>query len=150
MLTCLAALVNQFLGYTGLAGGRQQDAAECLMHFLEAVDGGRMQQRVCKSYAAATVQGMILCKASEEAQVSRDAPPVSMSNLLTTALTDEQALREDPPALIVRVENIYEQNEVYFSVDAAATWDATRLELTVMGREDTTVEYKVAGYVAHI
>ena len=118
VLTCLAALVNQFLGYTGLAGGRQQDAAECLMHLLQAIDGGRMQQRVCKSHAAASVEGMILCKASEEAQVSREAAPVSMANMLTTALTVEQALREDPATLIVRVENIYEQNDAYFSVDA--------------------------------
>ena len=59
-------------------------------------------------------------------------------------------MREDPAALIVRVENIYEQNDAYFSIDAAASWDATRLELTVMGRDDATVEYKIAGYVAHI
>jgi hypothetical protein len=148
--TKLAALVEQVLSHTGFLEGRQQDAAECLMYLLGAVDGGRMQERVCMAYAAATVEGMILCTASAEAQVSSEAPPVSMGNLLTGSLTDDQALREAPPALIIRVENIYEQNDVYFSVDALASWDATRLELTVMGDDSNTVVYKVSGYVAHV
>jgi len=150
VLTSLASLVNVFLNYTGFAAGRQQDAAECLMHLLGAVDGGGMQERVCRSYAAATVEDMILCRASEDAQVSREAAPVSMASLLTAALTDDQALVAAPLALVVRVENIYEQNDEYFSVDALASWDATRLELTVVGDDSNTVVYKVSGYVAHI
>jgi hypothetical protein len=150
VLTALASLVEQFLNFTGFAGGRQQDAAECLMYFLQAVDGGRMQGRVCKSYAAANIESMILCRASEEAQVSREAAPVSMASMLIASLTGEQALQEAPPALIVRVENIYEQNDEYFFIDALVSWDATRLELTVMGDDNNTVVYKVSGYVAHI
>jgi hypothetical protein len=150
VLTSVASFVNEFLSFSGFAGGRQQDAAEGLMEILKGVDAGQMQERCCKSYTRNSVESMILCKVSEDAQVSRDAPPVSMAALLTTALTDEEALDEDPPALILRVENIYEQGENYFSVDASASWDATRLEFTVVGRADSTVEYKVSGYVAHI
>ena len=119
----LLALVQQILRQTGFPGGVQQDAAVCLMHLLQAVDGGRMQQRVCSALAAASLENMILCRASTEAQVSRDAPPVSMGQMLTASLTDEQGLSEDPAALVLRVENIYEQSDQYFAVDAQAVWD---------------------------
>ena len=56
----LTAFVQQLLRHSGFAGGVQQDAAECLMHLLQAVDEGRMQRRVCGSYAAASLDGMIL------------------------------------------------------------------------------------------
>ena len=69
---------------------------------------------VCGAYAASSVENMILCQAAEEAQVSRDAAPVMMKDLLVTALTDDQAIRSDPPALVLRVENIYVQNEQHF------------------------------------
>ncbi len=42
----LTVLVRQILRQAGFAGGAQQDAAECLMHLLQAVDVGRMQKRV--------------------------------------------------------------------------------------------------------
>ena len=72
------ALVQQFLRHAGFTGGVQQDAAECLMHLLQAVDGGRMQRRVCGSYAAASLESMILCRSPPETHVSRNAPAVSM------------------------------------------------------------------------
>ena len=34
----LTAFVQQLLRHSGFAGGVQQDAAECLMHLLQAVD----------------------------------------------------------------------------------------------------------------
>ena len=66
----LLALVRQILRHTGFAGGIQQDAAECLMHLLQSVDGGRMQQRVCGAYAVASQENMILCRTTAEAHVS--------------------------------------------------------------------------------
>ena len=52
------------------------------------------------------------------AQVSRGAPPVSITSLLVSSLTGDQAIAEAVPALIVRVENIYESGGDYFAVDA--------------------------------
>ena len=149
-LTPLSALVQQIRKQAGFSGGAQQDAAECLMHVLQAVDGGRMQQRVCGAYAAASLENMIMCRTQPEAQVSRDAPPVRMGEMLISALTDEQGLGEDPPALVIRVENIYEQSNEYFAVDAQAAWDFEHLDVTVLGRADTTATYRVTGYVAHV
>jgi len=99
----LTALVQQILTYANFPGGRQQDAAECLMNLLKAVDEGRMQRRVCGAYAASSIESMILCRSPPETHVSREAPAVSMAHMLTASLTDDQALREDPPALVVRV-----------------------------------------------
>ena len=62
-----------------------------------------MQKRVCGAFAAMSLENMILCRAAEEAQVSRDAPPVSMVNLLVGSLTEELALREAPASLVIRV-----------------------------------------------
>ena len=146
----LTMLVRQILRQAGFAGGAQQDAAECLMHLLQAVDVGRMQERVCGSLAASSVDGTILCRSAAEAHVSREAPPVSMANMLVGSLTDDQAMHEDPPALVVRVENIYEEDEQHFAVDALADWSVDSLELGVLGVASTTTIYAVAGYVAHV
>jgi hypothetical protein len=146
----LLAMVQQILRHTGFAGGIQQDAAECLMHLLQSVDGGRMQQRVCGAYAVASLENMILCRTTAEAHVSRNAPSVSMGQMLVAALTDDQAMQEDPAALVVRVENIYEQQEQYFAVDAAADWDVDLLEFSMLGNEESIGTYRVAGYVAHV
>ena len=105
-------LVQQVLRQAHFPGGTQQDAAECLMHLLQSVDQGNMQRRVCGAFAAMSVENMIHCPAAAEAQVSRDAPPVAMGNLLMGALTDEHAIQAAPPALVIRVENTYEQNDM--------------------------------------
>ena len=146
----LTAFVQQLLRHSGFAGGVQQDAAECLMHLLQAVDEGRMQRRVCGSYAAASLDGMILCRTVTEAHISSQAPAVSMANMLVGCLTDDQAMQEDPPALVIRVENIYELDGQYFAVDASADWTVATLELGVLDRPDATISYSVAGFISHV
>ena len=94
-----------------------------MMHLFQCIDGGRMQERICGAYAAMSVDGMIMCSAEDEAKVGRDAPPVSMANLLLTSLTGGQAIQAAPPALVIRVENIYDLGgQDYFAVDARADW----------------------------
>ena len=130
--------------------GSQHDAAECLMYLLHTVDNGRMQQRVCGAHAAVSVEGMILCCAAEDAQVSREAPPVSMSAMIIASLTGESALVSAPLALVLRVENIYEQNEDYFAVDARADWGEAEIECTVKEDAEQCPRYRVEAYVAHV
>ena len=150
LIVPLSGVVGQILRHSGFPGGVQQDAAECLMHILLAVDGGRMQQRVCGAYAVASVENMILCSAAAEAQVSREAHAVQMSDLLVASLTGDSALREHPPAVLVRVENTYEQHGQHFSVDARAAWNTSSLPLTLLDQPGVSMPYDVAGYVAHI
>ena len=85
----------------GFAPGTQQDAAECLMRILEHVDRGGMQARVCGAGAASSVESMILCRASEDAQVSRANAPVSMAAVLQTSLTGDQAMWVAPLTMVV-------------------------------------------------
>ncbi len=51
----LATLVQQLLRHSGFVGGAQQDAAECLMHLLQATDGGNMQGRVSREMSPVMV-----------------------------------------------------------------------------------------------
>ena len=59
------------------------------MRILEYADRGGMQLRVCGAGAATNVEGMILCRASEDAQVSRAGAPVSMAAVLQTPPTGD-------------------------------------------------------------
>ena len=146
----LASYVEQVLRQTGFTGGVQQDAAECLMHLLLSIDQGRMQGRVCGANAVASVESMILCEIADEAQVARDAAPVSSNGLLMSSLTGDQAIAESVPALVVRVENMYEHAGDYFTVDARADWAGFPIELTVRNAPNRGPQYVVAGYVAHV
>ena len=83
------------------------------------------------------------------AQVSHDAPPVDMQNLLMTSLTGDNAIAASVPALVIRVENIYEAGEQYFAVDASADWSGGPIELSVRDAPDRRPQYAVAGFVAH-
>ena len=120
------------------------------MHLLQSVDNGTMQQRVCGAYAAVSVENMILCRAEAEAQVSREAPPVSMAAMIASSLTDERALLSAPLALVLRVENIYEQNDNYFAVDARADWSVAEFDCTVLADAEQCPRYRVEAYVANI
>ena len=73
-----------------------------------------------------------------------------MTTLLASSLTGDQAIAAAVPALVVRVENIYESGGAFFSVDASAAWSADPFELTVRDAPDRRPRYAVAGYVAHI
>ena len=73
-----------------------------------------------------------------------------MTTLLAPSLTGDQAIAAAVPALVVRVENIYESGGAFFSVDASAAWSGDPFELTVRDAPDRRPRYAVAGYVAHI
>ena len=145
----LAELLDQLLRQAGFAGGSQQDAAECLMHLFLSVDQGRMQARVCGASAVASVESMILCDVSDEAQVAADAPPV-LASMIVASLTGDSAIAEAPRALVIRVENVYEHGGQYFAVDARADWAGFPVELTVREAPDLQPQYTVACFVSHI
>ena len=146
----LAAWVEKLLAHTSFVGGAQEDAAKCLMHILMAVDQGHMQRRVCGANAVSSVENMLLCPADESAQVSRAAGVVDMAALLMTTWTGDQAIAEAADALVVRLDNVYEVDGAYFSVDAEADWSRTNFGITVRNAPQAVPEYSVAGYVAHI
>ena len=77
------------------------------MLVLLSTDNGRMQQRVCGAYAVVNVESMILSRVAPEAQVSRDAPPNSMANMLVGSLTGGRANDKARLALVLRVESVY-------------------------------------------
>ena len=72
-----------------------------------------------------------------------------MRNLLVTSLTGDNAIAAAVPALVVRVENIYEAGDQYFAVDANADWSGGPVELSVRDASDRRPQYDVAGFVAH-
>ena len=51
-----------------------------------------------------------------------------MQNLLVTSLTGDNAIADAVPALVVRVENIYEAGDQYFAVDASADWSGSPVD----------------------
>ena len=118
LVAFLAQVIQQPPGF---APGMQQDSAECLMRILEHVDAGGMQLRVCGANAIASAENMIHCPAAAEAQVSRDAAPVSMAAVLQTSLTGDEAIQDAPAAIVIRVENMYMQGEDLFPSIAAQT-----------------------------
>ena len=108
-----------------------------------------MQERVCGAYAATSVENMILCPAAAAAQVGRDAPAVSMADCLVMYLTGDAAIQRAPSALVVRAENIYEQEEEYFVVTARADWNIDEMEVSLLGDGESRPRYRVSGFVAH-
>ena len=84
------------------------------------------------------------------AQVSSAAPPVHVRTLLVGSLTGDQAIAEAVPALVVRVENLYEAGGEYYTVDAGANWAGAPFELSVRDAPDRRPHYEVAGFVAHV
>ena len=154
--TCLDVMprvtewVEQVLNQANFTEGSQQDAAECLMHILISVDGGSMQRRVCGANAVAAVENMLLCQVDVDAQLSHNAAPVNMSRMLARSLDGDQAIALASPALVLRIENIYEAGGEYFAVDAAADWSGNVIEVTVRDSPERNPRYAVAGYVAHV
>ena len=61
--------VDQLIRHAGFSGGTQQDAAECLMHILRAVDQGGMQRRICGAEARLANESIILCPLPDDAKV---------------------------------------------------------------------------------
>ena len=83
-------------------------------------------------------------------QVAIGSSPVAMTELLVSSLTGDRAIAEAAPALVVRVENIYEAGGEYFTVDAKARWSSEPFAVTVRDDPDQCPRYVVAGYVAHM
>ena len=83
-------------------------------------------------------------------QASRNASPVSITALLASSLTGDQAIADAAPALVARVENIYEAGGEYFAVDVSADWAGGPFELTVRDAPDRHPHYAVAAFVAHL
>ena len=75
------------------------------------------------------------------AQVSSAAPPVHVRTLLVGSLTGDQAIAEAVPALVVRVENLYEAGGEYYTVDAGANWAGAPFELSVRDAPDRRPHY---------
>ena len=94
-----------------------------------------MRRRVCGAVSATNVEGMILCRAGEDSQVSRDAGPVQMSSILQTCLKDAEVLKAHPSALVLRIENLYQQDGEFFSVDVLADWGVAELEESLLAAE---------------
>ena len=135
VLLRLGELVSQILHQSDFLGGTQQDAAECLVDVLKYVDEGRMQQRVSGAHAVASLESMIHIQTTAEMQVSSEAPTVCMASLIQKSLTGEQSILQATSALVFRVENVYEQGDQHFVVDARADWSQQDVEITVSGRD---------------
>ena len=90
---------------------------------------------------------MVHCCAAEEAQVGRGAPPVSMAAMVQAALTGDQAIRDASEAVVLRVENMYEQDGNFFAVDARADWRATVFPVSIL--DGGAVSYEVVAVVQH-
>ena len=54
---------------------------------------------------------MLLCRADEEARVSGRAAAVDILGVLRATLSEDQALHEAPPLIIVSMANIYTEGE---------------------------------------
>ena len=70
--------------------------------------------------------------------------------MLQIALTGDQAMLDAPSALVLRVENIYEQDGNYFAVDVNADWSATDLCVSVRDKPSLNPKCCVAAFVAHV
>ena len=84
-----------------------------------------MGERQCRTHAEAVDGSVVLCYTSEVAQVSQKGPLLDMPSLLIEAATGEQALCVPPPAVVLRIENTYEQGDESFWVDAKANMFTT-------------------------
>ena len=128
------------------AVGRQQDAHECLRHILQYTGLG---QEFCDCQAQVADGSVVICFAPEVAQISAESGPLDAKALLLEATTGDGALGKGAQALIIRLENTYEQGGDKFWVDAEVEWPEDSLTLTVANDEEPQVEYDVQGYLVH-
>ena len=149
ILPALTDVVQYTLNHTGWAGGTQQDAAELLMHVLQAVDGGAMATRVCCAGGGGHVAGMRLVSPPEEVVTSGASMSVPMAGLILSALTGDQALATAPGALVLQIGQCYEVEGELFPVDARVDWGNNTFAVTC-ALAATQSRYRVAGYVRHI
>ena len=130
-------------------GGKQEDAAEVLECIFQHLDKGAMQRDLCATGEGMVFTGIVHLGAAERVDVSGHGPPVSMAALFLESLTGEQALRDTPPVLVLRVEPLYRVDGEAFRIDARAEWPTGAMEFTVAGAGGASAQYNVAAYVSH-
>ena len=65
------------------------------------------------------------------------------------ATTGDGCLKRAPPALAIRINNIYEQGGEEFWVDAKVAWPIEAVTLTIMNDAEPQAEYDVQAYLVH-
>ena len=143
---CPTNVINEMCRHAGFALGRQQDAAECLRQLLcySPVLGS-----LCDSGAAAVDGSVLLCYTPDAARVARAASAVDMQALLLEATTGETALERSPDALMLRIENTYEEGGELFWVDALAKWPDGPYPITTKEAVQAQRDYDVQAYLVH-
>ena len=139
-------VVTEICRHACFAPGQQQDAAECLRQFFRYV---RVLGKVCDSGAALVDGGVLLCHAPDMARVSGAASAVDMRALLLEAVTGETALEQSPEALVVRLENTYEEGGELFWVNVDAKWPEEPYPITTKESGQAQTEYIVQAYLVH-
>ena len=151
----LAQLVHQiFVQYPGFQRGRQEDAEECLGQLLKGIDGSYAARdeplpssRVFGAPAEAGEANIFRCPVPTEAQVSALSDPIDVCDTLEKSLRGDLALSNASPALLVRMENLYDAGNVYYHVDVKVSWSRTACDLACS--HGSTVRYQVAALVIY-
>ena len=65
------------------------------------------------------------------------------------ATTGEGSLKQAPPALAIRINNIYEQGGGEFWVDAQVEWSSEAITITIANDAEPEAEYDVQAYLVH-
>ena len=139
-------VVDELRRHVGFNLGRQQDAAECLGHLLQYTGLG---QRLCDSHSELVEGSVVLSYTPESAQVSGAAAAIDARALLLEATTGDGGLKLAPAVLAIRINNIYEQGDDAFWVDAQVDWPKEALTLTIANDAAPQAEYVVQSYLVH-
>ena len=92
---------------------------------------------------------VVLSYTPEAAQVSAAAAAIDARALLLEATTGEGGLKHAPPSLAIRINNIYEQGDAEFWVDAHVDWPTEAFTVTINDAAAPQAEYVVQSYLAH-
>ena len=65
------------------------------------------------------------------------------------ATTGDRCLNQAPDALVIRIENTYEQGGEHFWVDLDVKWPSDSCTLTVNNDAQPYVDYDVQSYLVH-
>ena len=146
----LAQLVCQiFVQCPRFQRGRQEDAEECLGQLLKSIDGSYAARdhplpssRVFGAPAEAGEVHIMRCPVSAEAQVSASSTSIDLCDALEKSFRGGLVVQSAPPALLVRMENVYDEGNAYYHVDVKVTWSRVACDLTC--GHGSTVRYRVA------
>ena len=135
---------------------RQQDAQEILSFLMVSCTMGLdpMLPDVVSQ------DGVILCGLTDDARVSGLEAPVDILGLILTSLSDGFALIHAAPLLIMRLENIYDDGDGEYFVDARGHWPQGDIDLSPCLRGDDGVAaqartcpaatYTLRDFIAHL